>query len=530
MTDALDTQIRILVTELIDSAPQAPSLPEIEWREKRDAGKGERSGVDYDDLRRPLKHLRHFRCAAAVAVAATTVIIAGLLVLGGGGGGPKIPTIGGQQSGMWTLADDVLSGTWQLNTTGGPPPGYLSCPSASTCYTMSGRYASIDAEAPLLSESLYVSTNVGVTWTEFPMPQGFAPTSPLACGGVSDCAAGGTYNRQPVLVTTSDGGHSFAIDPLPAGVGHLDTLSCPSAEYCVGLAAASAFLQIGTTNATFLSSSDGGTTFTGTPIIAGDSMQSLTCSSSLDCTAVGWNNELGPNDPTAGVAAMTTDGGQIWTAGTLPAGFGIFSGSKLSCADALHCLVTGAIAISIQNPPKCTGANLPPPSQGGFPMNAQSPAVQAISQAESRTAMANTLKEAESGNLACAGEGQTYWTGDIASTEDGGLSWAPDPLPANVPEPMFYDLSCPTDNQCWAVGQDSLSHQVGQSYDGSSPMLLGTTDGGSNWSPVTFRVPAGAPNAVIAYPTTASIDCPSAGACVALGQNVRTSISVPTYS
>ena len=33
MTDILDTQIRILIAELMDSAPQAPSLSELEWRE-----------------------------------------------------------------------------------------------------------------------------------------------------------------------------------------------------------------------------------------------------------------------------------------------------------------------------------------------------------------------------------------------------------------------------------------------------------------------------------------------------------------
>ena len=131
MTDALDTQIRILVTELMDSAPQAPTLPEIELGEARGAVDGERSLVDYDDLRRPHKHPRPFRLAVAVVVAATIVVIAGLLVLGGGGGGPKIQTTAGQRTGTWKLADDVLSGTWQQNTTGGPPPGVLSCPNTS---------------------------------------------------------------------------------------------------------------------------------------------------------------------------------------------------------------------------------------------------------------------------------------------------------------------------------------------------------------------------------------------------------------
>ena len=531
MADALDTQIRILVTELMDSAPQAPTLPEIELGEARGAVDGERSLVDYDDLRRPHKHPRPFRLAVAVVVAATIVVIAGLLVLGGGGGGPKIQTTAGQRTGTWKLADDVLSGTWQQNTTGGPPPGVLSCPNTSTCYAMSGRYASPDAGAPLLSESLYVSSDAGVTWSALPMPQGFAATSPLACGGLSDCAAGGTYNGQPVLMTTSDGGHSFAIAQLPAGVGHLDTLSCPSTEFCAGLAAASEFLQIGTTHATFLSTGDGGKTFNDAPIIVGDSMQSLECSSRFDCTAVGWNDGLGPNDWTAGVAARTTDGGQTWEAGALPAGLGITYLSQLSCADALHCSVSGTIAITVQNPPQCTSL----PQQGATtttPTSAQSPAVQAISQVESRIATNADLKGAESGKggFSCSPNGQSL-VGDIASTTDGGLSWSPDPLPPDVPEPMFSDLSCPTDNQCWASGSDAVPTQVGTVYNGGGPTLLGTTDGGSTWSLVTFSVPVGAPNYLSqSYLSMGWIDCPSAGVCVALGTGAQSSPSVPTYS
>ena len=40
MTDTLDTQIRNLVTELMDSVPQAPSLSELERRETREVARG----------------------------------------------------------------------------------------------------------------------------------------------------------------------------------------------------------------------------------------------------------------------------------------------------------------------------------------------------------------------------------------------------------------------------------------------------------------------------------------------------------
>jgi hypothetical protein len=314
-------------------------------------------------------------------------------------------------------------------------------------------------------------------------------------------------------------------------VGHLDTLSCPSSGFCAGLAAASEFLQAGATHATFLSTSDGGRTFSDAPILAGDSMQSLSCSSSLDCTAVGWSDGLGLNDSTAGVAARTTDGGRKWEAGALPAGLGINGLSQLSCADALHCSVTGTIAITVQNPPQC----IPVPPQvttTTMPPSVQSPAVRAISQVESRIATNANLNAAEAANgiYSCGSNGQSL-VGDIASTTDGGLSWSPDPLPSDVPEPMFTGLSCPTDNQCWASGSDAAPEQIGNVHNGGGPVLLGTIDGGSTWSLVTFSVPAGASNYLAqSYLSMGWIDCPSAGVCVALGTGAQSAPTVPTYS
>ena len=493
---------------------------------------------------------RHLRPAGVFAAICVIAIVAGALVLVGGRTAPNGRTTTPRQAGRplsgttpgraahvltgtWKLMDDALSGTWQQNTTGGPPPGYLSCPGPSTCYAMSGQYASPKAGSPLLSESLYVSTDVGATWTQLSMPQGFAPTSPLACGGVLDCAAGGTDNGQPVLVTTNDGGHTFAIAPLPTGVGHLDTLSCPTSGFCAGLAAASEFLAIGTTKATFLSTRDGGETFRDSPILSGDSMGSLTCSSSIDCTAVGWSDALGSDAATAGVAAKTTDGGQKWIAGTLPAGFGIGSYSQLSCADPLHCSVSGLIDIALQNPPQC--ASLPqeqPPIEASSTTttttSTPSAAVRRIAQIESAAA-ANANQKVTNG-FSCNPSGQTL-IADIASTTDGGLSWTPDPLPADVPQPQVSGLSCPTDNQCWATGSEAVPVQIGNTFDGGSSMVLGTTNGGATWSRVTFSVPAGAPNYDgQSYLSIGSIDCPSAGVCVALGVGAQSSPSVPTYS
>ena len=341
--------------------------------------------------------------AAMFAVAATILLVVGLVVFVGGGSGLARPVTSPWHSGhpfaiaakpsthkggWWRLVDDLLSGTWRQNTSG-PPPGYLDCPSTSACYVMSGRYPSAMPGAPLLSESLYVSTDLGSTWSVLPMPSGFAPTTPLTCGGPSDCEVGGTYNGQSVLVTTSDGGHTFTIDPLPSGVGTLYQLSCPTSRFCGGLVATSANENDVPIDATFLSTNDGGANFTDAPIEAGDSIQEIACTTNLNCTVVGTNDAVGMNDWTAGVAAVTTDGGQNWATGVLPAGFGVSYLSTLSCADALHCLLTGDIAITIQNPPECATIHnapvvRPPTATVSASTNVPSAAVQAIAKVESK--------------------------------------------------------------------------------------------------------------------------------------------------
>ena len=358
------------------------------------------------------------------------------------------------------------------------------------------------------------------------------PTSPIACGGASECAAGGTVDGHSVFVATTNGGHSFTISQLPSGVGSLTTLDCPSIDFCAGLAAPNPYVSTTHTDATFLSTSDGGASFADSPIIAGESMEALTCSSSLDCTSVGTSDASGVDDWTAGVAVRTTTGGRTWAPGTLPAGFGISQYSKLACADALHCAVTGNIDITVQNPPQCASIQLPASGATTTTIpTTQRAALGAIAQVESRTATAANLNAASSsGSYTCSSNGQ-HLIGDISSTVNGGRSWTPDPLPIDAPQPMFSGVSCPTDKECWATGSDAVPQQVGNVHNGGSSMLLGTTDGGSTWSSVTFSTPAGAPDYDgQSYLSLGFITCPTSDVCVADGAAAQGSPSAPIYS
>ena len=98
MTETLDTQIRTLVTELMDSAPQAPSLSELEWRESRVATEGPHHftlAKNRFSLRRPAVLVA---LGAALAVGASAV---GLVATGSfTGNGSKATTGHGSGSAL----------------------------------------------------------------------------------------------------------------------------------------------------------------------------------------------------------------------------------------------------------------------------------------------------------------------------------------------------------------------------------------------------------------------------------------------
>ena len=124
------------------------------------------------------------------------------------------------------------------------------------------------------------------------------------------------YHGQPVFITTGNGGHSWTVDPLPAGDGQIFKLSCPSAADCQGLASATgkpispgfsglmaSVAVIGTT--------DGGRRFTAARFTAGHSLQDISCPTASYCVAVGVYDESvrSRSAPLNGFVMISRDGG-----------------------------------------------------------------------------------------------------------------------------------------------------------------------------------------------------------------------------
>lgn len=487
------------------------------------------------------------RRAVLVGVAAAVVLVAVVVPLANGGGGltgptrtprraavpfrpPGTPQV--MRSGSWQLLGALLRGTWTQNVDG-PPPGTLTCASAAVCYVMAGRYRSPDVNAPLLSESLYVTYDLGASWDVVPMPAGFAPTTALSCWDAAGCAAGGTLHGQPILASTTDGGHRWTLLPLSTVPGVLLHLVCVAARRCAAISGPPWTQQpVGAPDVapgeSYATTGDGGRTWHTHPLAPADAVTGFACSGAAHCLVVGrvWAPSATPATEVDFVRS-TADGGRRWVSGTLPQGFVLGPISGLSCASAAHCFVTGMIPIP--NAWRCgpTPGSVAPAR--GVALPPMSPAVAALSRAEAALAVHAAAAEVRTGTFGCSSPALDQ-VSDVASTSDGGRTWTPDPLPAHVPRPQLGSITCATATQCWVAGSEAVPEHVGTARNMSSPVLLGTIDGGATWSKVAFAVPAGAPDAYgQSYLAIGNIDCPAANACVALGGAAQSAPTAPVY-
>ncbi|MGH9304293.1 MAG: hypothetical protein ACRDZ5_07780 [Acidimicrobiales bacterium] len=438
------------------------------------------------------------------------------------------------RTGRWRLLDAVLNGRWQQNT-GGPPPGLLSCAATSACYVMAGNYSSPLANTPPLSESLYATSTLGTAWTVEPMPAGFQPTSPLSCPEERTCAAGGTVGGSSALVVTTDGGSRWTTSPVSGFSGDLVELTCLSSSTCDGIAGPSwasaehpAGDLLGTPSASpnesFVATLDGGRSWSASSLPASEYVEDFYCTSAESCLVMGREASTTAGPDEADFVIETSDAGRTWKSGALPEGFTLGPISDLSCATSTDCFVTGMVPVTPANPPLC------PPSAQRLPH--MSPAVAAISRIESRLWSQSAAKEAEEGGgFSCVGGGAGPTVSDIVSTNDGGLTWTPDALPSNVPQPSISDIACASATTCWASGSEAVLQRIGSAVDAGSRVLLGTTDGGQTWSKVVFSVPAGAPNPYgQSYLSIGDLECPQTTACIALGDAAQSASVAPVYS
>jgi hypothetical protein len=397
------------------------------------------------------------------------------------------------KAGAWRLTGYLVSRGWQENTAG-PEPGYLTCPTAATCYVEGDSAQSPSGPADM--NSFYVSSDGTQTWSVLPVPDGITFTSALSCASVTDCSAGGLYyGHQPVYISTATGGHSWTVRPLPAAVGQIINLSCATATDCRGLSSATGQTitpGIGTMYAAtrFFATADGGRHVTVVKFPGYAVMQSVACPTAAHCVAVGvfskFSQREGP-DADHGVLLTSDDGGLTWQRHTWPKRYGPGWEPEVTCSDASHCAMIGFV------------------EHNGIERDQ-------LGYSSGKDAVQYTV---------------------IGFSADGGKTWpGTSGFPHSMPYAMMNDLTCPTAATCYAAGSDLIAQQIGNTYNAGSAVVGVTHDAGRTWQRITFDVPARVPGGMQgdSFMDIGQIQCPRTDACVAMGISDQGSTSTPIYT
>jgi photosystem II stability/assembly factor-like uncharacterized protein len=169
--------------------------------------------------------------------------------------------------------------------------------------------------------SILTTADGGSTWAQSASPlggptgaanfKGLACSRPLRCLLVGD-ATPGDGSPTGVILASSDGGNTWASEPLPPDTTFLNAISCTSATNCVVVGGG--IEARGGNDRDILTTSDGGQTWLSRPVPdAVTQLAALSCPTASACVATGF----GPSSNTSGiqpVSAATSDGGAYWTA------------------------------------------------------------------------------------------------------------------------------------------------------------------------------------------------------------------------
>ncbi len=491
--------------------------------------------------RRPLRPGRRELIAAATAAAAVAALLVVLLpghsrlarpLTTSWQAARALPadavTGASASAGGWRLASYLVSAGWRQDTVG-PEPGYLTCPADGTCYVQGDSATS--ASGPADMNSFYVSTTGGLTWSVLPVPSGLTFSSALSCSSAAHCAAGGLYNGQSVLAQTTDGGHSWTVEPLLAPVhGVIFQLSCPTTSTCAGLLTTSPVplpnSQQYYGGVTFVRTTDGGRRFSTSAFRAGAAMQALSCPTARDCVVVGVSASLGAADVASGGYVLTTaDGGVTWTPGRLPSGFTPGPTIQVTCPDTGHCFMLGTPA---QASEPGQHASRQPIRDSRLALSRLNLSFQLGAERAALLRLRRRVRAAP--HLTTIGPSNQ--SASVAVSADGGRTWTQRSLPADVPQPSLSAISCPTDSTCYVSGTEAIGQRFpAGGFNGGSAMILVTADSGQSWDRVMFPVPARVPPGmqIDAFMDIGSIQCPQVGTCVALAVADQGSRSTPVY-
>ncbi len=286
------------------------------------------------------------------------------------------------------------------------------------------------------------------------------------------------------------------------------SLSCVSVSTCALLGLDSAGGPV------FLETSDGGQTWSSqtapSELTSGSYPTALDCVSADECIAV--VTTLDESGTLAGFSLTTSDGGQTWIQGTLPADL---VPNGLTCTGGGDCVVTGCSGDCV-----LTGSGSP--VLGGAAAGAYSTDAAVTWTAATLPADTNALESVacnSSGFCITSASGGPSPAGSVLTSSDDGVTWA-EVSATGAPSTQTGDLlttsasfpdsgfSCPITTDCWSFGTVPPPNASGAfNLATAQGFLAQSTDAGHTWQHAQLP---GTVKAVL------SVACPTNTICYAL--------------
>ena len=328
--------------------------------------------------------------------------------------------------------------------------------------------------------------------------------------------------------TIAAAANPFVRVSLPAGVGVVFGLACPSSNTCFAVGSTG---SQGTGEGVVLTTRNSGASWTETRVAGANNLAGVACFSDHQCIAVGAATGTQPQ----AVVARTADG-RLWSLGATPAGAApLFS---VGCTRNTGCLAVGSqnglqgilastdagatwqprtappvaggsatlSAVSCPSGPRCfvAGSGVFETADLGVTWTDQSPPQPACRPGSLLCDTDYSLLDAiqftdgdhgwSGGGVQCGGVGVTNCPSALYGTTDGGAHWSKWSAQQKVEFPFIDDVAC-TGGTCTAVAQTF-----------SSSVVLSTSDL-SHWSPVLK----------LSRTFLFAVTCTPAGVCIAGG-------------
>lgn len=442
----------------------------------------------------PLGWIRSvIRTRQVLVVAPAALLVAGLigtLVVSSGSGGShktKVDSSVAPGAALQPTVSNVRSNAASNARVGGNRAGSKPVTVRSAATTTSSTVAGYTPSAPPKVDAPTSTTPTSVApattttvpikptspWHAQTLPAGTEELLAMSCPGREECMAVGTS-----IVTTTDGGASWQVDDVPVSraggsdifngvwcvspstcwivgqdgaVYHTDTfgrswadvspsaefnveslgaISCTSSRYCIAVGTEAESVGI------VIYTTDGGADWN--EVATGADFNSISCPSATDCWIAG--AESGGNDNNSGHPQIefSGDGGHTWASQddftSLPSGGGF---SSISCPDVENCVAIGDYPLSPGQPP--TEAVVASTSDGGQTWATETPppnvaSLRGVTCLSSQECIAVAGRSNGGSSVIQSLNGGTTWTADYVSTSS------------------FMTTSCVASGSCWASG------------------------------------------------------------------------------